>query len=88
MSWVGPRAMPMYRSLVHNGAPLRSLSDLWQALDETFHVAAERPVDTSILDELLTLPERECPPISSTEVTDAIRDVSASSTPGWDHLHW
>ncbi|TFK87810.1 hypothetical protein K466DRAFT_490200, partial [Polyporus arcularius HHB13444] len=88
MSWVGPRAMPMYRALVHNGDTLRSLPDLWQALDETFHAAASRPVDPSILDEIPRLPERECPPISQTEVTDAMRHVAAASTPGWDHLHW
>ncbi|KAI0682514.1 hypothetical protein C8T65DRAFT_550178, partial [Cerioporus squamosus] len=34
------------------------------------------------------LPPRECPPISRAEIRDALRHVSSSSTPGWDHLHW
>ncbi len=88
MAWVGPRAMPMYQSLVHNGQPLRTLPDLWQALDSTFHNAATRPVDPSIIDKIPPLPTRDCPPISRAEITDALRNVSTNSTPGWDHLHW
>ncbi|KAL7283508.1 hypothetical protein ACG7TL_002941 [Trametes sanguinea] len=88
MSWVGPRPLPMYQSLRHNGQPLRTLPDLWQALDQTFHAAAERPVDLSILDEIPAKPTRTCHPISIAEIEDAIRSVSTSSTPGWDHLHW
>ena len=73
---------------VHNGQPLKSLPDLWQALDQTFHAAATRPVDPSIVEEIPALPARACPDIAATEIVDALRDVSTSSTPGWDHLHW
>ncbi|KAI0323625.1 hypothetical protein GY45DRAFT_1216057, partial [Cubamyces sp. BRFM 1775] len=34
------------------------------------------------------LPQRECPPILCAEICEAIKGVSTSSTPGWDHLHW
>ncbi|KAI0326517.1 hypothetical protein GY45DRAFT_1258891, partial [Cubamyces sp. BRFM 1775] len=88
MAWVGPRALPMYRSLIHGGQPLRTLPDLWSALDQTFHAAANCPVDVSIINEVAELPERECPDIAKTEILDALRGVSTSSTPGWDHLHW
>ncbi|KAL1937237.1 hypothetical protein VTO73DRAFT_13933 [Trametes versicolor] len=88
MSWVGPRAMPTYRALVHNNAPIQSLPDLWTALDSTFHAAAARPVDLSIVNEIPPLAPRDCPVISRAEVLDALQHVSTSSTPGWDHLHW
>ncbi|KAI0365324.1 hypothetical protein BV20DRAFT_919954, partial [Pilatotrama ljubarskyi] len=87
-AWVGPRSLPMYRSLIHNGQPLRTLPDLWHALDETFHAAAARPVDLSIVTAIPRREERDCPPISRAEILDALRHVSTTSTPGWDHLHW
>ncbi|KAH9886491.1 hypothetical protein C8Q73DRAFT_658367, partial [Cubamyces lactineus] len=88
MAWVGPRALPMYRSLKHDGQPLQTLPDLWRALDQTFHSAANRPVDATIISEVAELPERDCPDIAKMEILDALRDASTSSTPGWDHLHW
>ncbi|KAI0326299.1 hypothetical protein GY45DRAFT_1259279, partial [Cubamyces sp. BRFM 1775] len=88
MAWIGPRALPTYRSLIHNGQPLQELPELWEALDETFHSAANRPVDASILEQIPQLPQRECPPISRAEIREAIKGASTSSTPGWDHLHW
>ncbi|KAI9057932.1 hypothetical protein FKP32DRAFT_1582923, partial [Trametes sanguinea] len=78
----------MYRSLVHNGQPLRSLPDLWQALDQTFHAAADRPVDPTILDALPQREPRQCHPISQAEIANALQNVSTTSTPGWDNLHW
>ncbi|CDO70323.1 hypothetical protein BN946_scf184843.g12 [Trametes cinnabarina] len=88
MSWVGPRALPTYRSLVHNGQPLRTLPELWRAFDQTFHAAVNRPTDPSILDSIRPRDTRDCPPIAMAEIRDALKHIASVSTPGWDHLHW
>ncbi|OJT09154.1 hypothetical protein TRAPUB_14398, partial [Trametes pubescens] len=35
VSWTNPRALPMYKALVHDGRLLVELDDLWSAVDAT-----------------------------------------------------
>ena len=69
----------MYRALVHNGTPLATEEALWEALDTTFHAAADRPVDPSIVEEIAQFPERDCPLIAQREIDDALKDTSSGS---------
>ncbi|KAI0720224.1 hypothetical protein C8T65DRAFT_529705, partial [Cerioporus squamosus] len=87
-AWTKPRALPMYKSLVHEGRPLVELDDLWEAVNATYNSAAQREVDMSFLDELPQLEERDVPPISMQELRDAVANVSSRSAPGSDHLRW
>ncbi|OJT07610.1 hypothetical protein TRAPUB_1516, partial [Trametes pubescens] len=88
VSWTKPRALPMYKSLVHDGRPLVELGELWNAVDATYNSAAHREVDMSFLDDMPEADERDFPPISRQELRDAVSDVSSRSAPGSDHLRW
>ena len=61
---------------------------VWPAMNQAFHAAANRPVDCSIVNELDAHNEREFPPFSAQELHDAIAHTTTTSTPGWDHIHW
>ena len=88
MAWTRPRPLPLYHNLVHNGAPLTSMSDLFRGLHDQFYSAAGRPVDLTLADSLPDRPERECPPISLHECREAAASCSSSSAPGPDHVTW
>jgi len=45
-------------------------------------------VDLSVLDPLPTLQERDWPPFSALELTDALASCSSRSSPGPDHITW
>ncbi|KAI0633446.1 hypothetical protein C8Q77DRAFT_1058110, partial [Trametes polyzona] len=88
VSWTKPRALPTYKSLVHNNRPLATLEELWMAANSVYNSAAQRTVDMSFLDEMPEAEERDFPPISRQELCDAVADLSGRSAPGADHLRW
>ena len=88
MAWTRPRPLPLYHSLVHNGAPLSSMPDLFQGLHDQFYSASGRPVDLAFAESLPSLPVRDCPPISLRECREAVASCSSSSAPGPDHVTW
>jgi len=62
--------------------------DLWDVLHNTYNMASGREVDLSVLDPLPTLQERDWPPFSALELTDALASCSSWSSPGPDHIMW
>ena len=52
------------------------------------NLAADWPVDLSVLDPLPTLALRAWTPFSPQEVADALSGCSSGSTPGPDHITW
>ncbi|KAI0371195.1 hypothetical protein BV20DRAFT_903936, partial [Pilatotrama ljubarskyi] len=87
-AWTKPQAMPMYKSLVHEGRPLVELDDLWMAVNTTYNSAAQWDVDMFFLEDMPTLENRDCPPISMRELREAVSNVSGRSAPGADNLRW
>jgi len=64
------------------------MDDFWNALHNTYNLASGREVDLSVLDPLPTLQERDWPPFSALELTDALASCSSRSSPGRDHITW
>ncbi|KAF5320635.1 hypothetical protein D9611_013769 [Ephemerocybe angulata] len=52
MAWVKERKNPPCEAIQFNGQPCHELSDLWDALHNTYNAASDRAVDVSILNEL------------------------------------
>ena len=78
----------VHKDIVHNGETLAMPKQVWPAMNQAFHAAANRPVDCSIVNELDAHNDREFPPFSAQELHDAIAHTTTTSTPGWDHIHW
>jgi hypothetical protein len=88
MDWVKERKNPPCEAIQFNGQPCHELPQLWDALHGTYNAANDRPVDTSILDDLPDEPVREWPVFSSLELRQALEACSAHSAPGPDHVTW
>jgi hypothetical protein len=80
--------MPPCEAISYNGEACVDLPQLWEALHGTYNGAAGRPCDPNVLDAIPPLEEREWPPFSHCEMTDALRACSSCSTPGPDHVTW
>ncbi|RXW14702.1 hypothetical protein EST38_g11150 [Candolleomyces aberdarensis] len=79
---------PPCEAIQFNGEPCHELGDLWDALHKTYNAASDRPVDTAILDEPPTEPERAWPEFSLLELRQALEACSLRSAPGADHITW
>ena len=89
MSWTRPRPLPATSTVVHQGRPVSSDDELFDALHDTFHSAVDRPVDPSILLEpSVPHPEpRAFRPFSRRELFDQLKSAP-NSAPGGDHIRW
>ncbi|KAH9932138.1 uncharacterized protein BXZ73DRAFT_34582, partial [Epithele typhae] len=89
LSWVKPRRMTSSAGMCRADDSVITMdTDLAEEFDRTFHKAADRPCDLSIVDELPSDPARDWPPFSALELTDALATCSPKSAPGPDHLTW
>ncbi|KAJ2923472.1 hypothetical protein H1R20_g13622, partial [Candolleomyces eurysporus] len=88
MEWVKERKNPPCEAIQFEGRPCHKLDDLWDALHSTYNAASDRPVDTSILDELADEPERPWPEFSQLELRQALEACLSRSAPGPDHITW
>jgi hypothetical protein len=61
---------------------------LWDALHNTYNAASNRPVDTSILDNLPDEDKREWPEFSELKLRQALEACSSCSALGPDHITW
>ena len=89
MSWTRPRPLPATATVVHQGRPVASDEELFEALHATFHSAVNRPVDPSILlDPAVPHPvPRAFQPFSRRELLDQLKSAP-NSAPGGDHIRW
>jgi len=88
MEWVKQRKLPACETIQYKGQSCHEMDDLWNALHNTYNSASGREVDLSVLDPLPTLQERDWPPFSALELTDALASCSSRSSPGPDHITW
>ncbi|KXN92747.1 hypothetical protein AN958_02522, partial [Leucoagaricus sp. SymC.cos] len=88
MPWVKDCKLPPARAIVHNNKPCHSLDVLWQAFDQTYNSASNRPINACVLDDLPNIPERKWMPFSLLELTEALKSCSNMSMPGLDHISW
>jgi len=88
MEWVKQRKLPACEAIQYNRQPCHQMSELWDALHNTYNSASGREVDLSVLDPLPTLQERDWPPFFALELTDALSSCSSRSSPGPDHITW
>jgi len=88
MEWVKQHKLPACEAIQYNGQPCHQMSKLWDVLHNTYNLASGREVDLSVLDPLPTLQERDWPPFSALELTDALSSCSSRSSPGPDHIMW
>jgi len=88
MEWVKQRKLPACKAIQYNGQACHEMDDLWNALHNTYNSASGQDVDLSVLDPLPTLQERDWPPFSALELTDALVSCSSRSSPGPDHITW
>ncbi|RXW11212.1 hypothetical protein EST38_g14643 [Candolleomyces aberdarensis] len=88
MDWVKERKNPPCEAIQFNGEPCHELDDLWDALHNTYNATSDGPVDTAILNELPTEPERAWPEFSLLELRQALEVCSSRSAPGPDHIMW
>ena len=88
MEWVKQRKLPPCEAIQHKGKPCHQMSDLWDALHETYNAANDRECDLSVLDPLPALPEREWAQFSYNELQDALSACSSRSAPGPDRVTW
>jgi len=52
MSWVKKRALPAIETITYEGQPCNTLPSLWNALHNSYNSAANRPVNTDILNHV------------------------------------
>ena len=88
MEWVKQRKLPACKAIQYNGQPCHQMSELWDALYNTYNLASGRGVDLSVLDLLPTLQERDWPPFFALKLTDALSSCLSWSSPGLDHITW
>ncbi|RXW16893.1 hypothetical protein EST38_g8968 [Candolleomyces aberdarensis] len=91
MDWVKElkeRKNPPCEAIQFNGEPCHELGNLWDTLHNTYNAASDRLVDTAILNELPTEPERAWPEFSLLELSQALEACLSRSAPGLDHITW
>ncbi|KAF4614683.1 hypothetical protein D9613_002817 [Agrocybe pediades] len=88
MEWVKQRKLPACEAIRYQGQPCHGMDSLWNALHNTYNSASGRVVDMSVLDPLPNLIEREWPPFSALELSEALESCSSRSSPGPDHITW
>jgi len=88
MEWVKQRKLLACEAIQYDGQSCHEMDNLWNALHNTYNSASGREVDLSVLDPLSTLQERDWPPSSALELTDALASCSSRSSPGLDHVTW
>jgi len=88
MSWVKKKALLAISTITYEGQPCNTLPSLWNTLHNLYNSAANRPVNTDILNHAPQSSTIEWPPFSKQEFRDAIAKCSSSSTPGPDHVSW
>ena len=86
--WTGPCRSSVHEDIIHDRETLATPEQVWPAMNRAFHTAANRPVDSSIVDELDAHDKRDFPLFSTQELRDAISHTTSASAPGWDHMHW
>ena len=80
--------LPSIETISYEGQVCNTLPSLWNALHRSYNSAADRPVNTNILNDIPQSNTIEWPPFSKQEFKDAIAKCSTSSTPGPDHVSW
>jgi hypothetical protein len=88
MDWVRERKNPLCKAIQFNGEPCHNMDTLWDALHNTYNAASNRPVDTSIFDDLPEEDKREWLEFSELELRQALEACLLRSTPGPDHITW
>ena len=88
MSWVKQRKLPAVEAIRFQGQPCNDLPDLWSALHQSYNVAADRSIDLSVLDEVLSQATCSWVPFSMLEIQEALKACSNVSAPGPDHITW
>ncbi|KAF6742069.1 hypothetical protein DFP72DRAFT_831616, partial [Ephemerocybe angulata] len=87
MAWVKERKNPPCKAIQFNGQPCHELSDLWDALHNTYNATSDRVVDVSILNKLPQEPVHDWHEFSVLELTQALQVCSACSALG-PTVHW
>ncbi|KAF9254172.1 hypothetical protein L218DRAFT_809370, partial [Marasmius fiardii PR-910] len=80
--------LPPTDAISFQGRQCRTLDELWQALHGTYNGAAEREIDLSFLDDLVSSPERTWFKFSALELRDTLSVWSSHSVLGPDHVMW
>jgi hypothetical protein len=88
MNWVKKCKNPSCEAIQFNGEPCHNMDALWDALHNTYNAVLNRPVDTSILDDLPDEDEREWPEFLELELRQVLEVCSSRSAPGPDHITW
>ncbi|KAF8651495.1 hypothetical protein AX16_004793 [Volvariella volvacea WC 439] len=88
LSWTCPRPPPDYKEIVVPTGEKLTVDRAWPHLNAKFQAAASRPIDQEYIDSLPQQEERDCPPISTLEIREALADTSNTSAPGEDHITW
>ncbi|KAF8648978.1 hypothetical protein AX16_006092 [Volvariella volvacea WC 439] len=88
LSWTCPRPPPDYKEIVVLSGERLTVDRAWLHLNMKFQSATSHPIDYNYIDSLPQLEERDCPPISTLEITEALSDTSNTSAPGEDHITW
>ena len=88
MNWVQKKSMPAIKSISYKNCPCNTLPDLWHALHNSYNSAANRPVNTRFLNEILQATPIEWPAFSKQEFRDTIAKCSLSSALGPNHISW
>ncbi|KAF8647831.1 hypothetical protein AX16_006521 [Volvariella volvacea WC 439] len=88
LSWTRPRPPPDYKEIVVPSGEKLTVDRAWPHLNAKFQAAASRPIDHGYIDSLPQYEERDCPPISALEITEALADTSNTSAPGENHITW
>ncbi|KAF8645410.1 hypothetical protein AX16_007834 [Volvariella volvacea WC 439] len=88
LSWTRPRPPLDYKELVVPSGEKLTVDRAWPHLNAKFQAAASCPIDYQYIDSLPQLEERDCPPISSLEITEALAGTTNTSAPGEDHITW
>ncbi|KAF8640160.1 hypothetical protein AX16_010254 [Volvariella volvacea WC 439] len=83
-----PCPPPDYKEIVVPTGEKLTIDRAWPHLNAKFQAAAFRPIDHEYIDSLPQLDERDCPPISTLEITEALANTSNTSAPGEDHVTW
>ncbi|TFK58049.1 hypothetical protein BDN72DRAFT_730312, partial [Pluteus cervinus] len=89
MNWVRPRALRSFRTLVRpDGTACEDDRATFDALHAQYAKATGRPVDMTYVANMEQYAERDFPPFSKTEISEALAGTKNSSAPGPDHLSW
>ncbi|KAF8684340.1 hypothetical protein AX14_004144 [Amanita brunnescens Koide BX004] len=86
--WTKPRPPPKYSTILNNGQPIPSMTDLFTTMHTHFSSALDNSVNDAFIDGLPQELTRDWPAISIAEIRDMLKLTSNCSAPGPDNISW